>query len=572
MVGLRRGQRDGDELSPTDERLLLEQQVDKLREEIDLKGRAVCSGWDAAAAADERLEVEVCRAFTKGREEGVEEHLAEMLSLNKSIELKEERISLMLVREGDMLRLVREAEKRELRAVEEGQRARIEALEAMAIIGASPGARGMVCEEEYAAVQDCLHDAHLEIVQLSEQCGGLFSSLAVSRQKIDVMVQLKSAMEAHTEANAKAKAASVCSEPVKATMTSAIEGLIAALKTTLSKGTVMWKNNRRDECYEVYSRACDEALPLLHTAATRSPLQEGIQQGRRLSLGRQKKEKEKGCTALKKALERLLFDLLQPHIRDAEENAGAERKSDLDELPVLLIEDASAVSGLLNQLDLLNRQEAAISTSCDARSLENPGATFEETALTGSGSEVLYPALSAPSTLLTRTVAAEARVNVLKRQVVDMAREKMARDDEAFELSMASCVAGPAGGSKGEAVAPESRQRPGVRSTSTVSPAEMRKLQRRVRELEAQIALGAQVQGPIRGQSEAPAAGDRTLLKKMKDMQSTHTREVMAIEGRAQRMELELIELRVASASQPLIVADRDQLRVQVRGPALSQY
>jgi hypothetical protein len=581
MVGLRRDGRDGEgdgdgggeETPPTDDTSHLRQQLVRLREDIVLMGRAVDAGWDAAAAADRRLETEVHAAHRNGREEGMEDYLKKMRSLNESIELKEERITLMLVREGDMQQLVKEAKKGELRAVEEGHRTRSEALEAIAILGGSPGTRGGVSEEEHDAVENSLNDAHLEVVRLAEQCDGLLSSLKISRQKNDVMVQLNAALKTQAKANVKVEAkANVAAEGagiLKVPIVSGMEEQIAALKASLSKGTVMWKNNRKDDCFEIYAKACDDALPLLHSAAARNSLLDGVQLGRAQSMGGQKKER--GCAVLKKTLERLLYDLLQPPIQSAEEEEETGKYFDQDHQ--LQIDEDPSIASALSQLDQLSRQEAANQIYCESRSIGGLRPSFAEPLLIGveDGDGAFSSAQrlpSVPSTLLTRAVNAEARVQVLKRQILDMAREKLARDDEAFELSVVSSMpvfgsVSSVEGSKGEALGLESAQPPSLmsRGITFVNPAEMRKLQRRVRELEAQVT--AEAQGPPRGQPEAPsAAGDKKLLRKMKDLQTAHTREVIALEGRAQRAE---IELQATSASLSLLVADRDQLRRKVR-------
>jgi hypothetical protein len=585
MFGSRSAGREeeGVETTPTDDISHLRQQLDRLREEIVLKGRAVAAGWDAAAAADGRLETEVLAAHRKGKEEGMEDHLKKMRSLNESIELKEERITRMLVREGDMQQMLKEAKRCELWAVEEGQRTRSEALEAMAILWTSPGTRGGVSEEEHDAVHNSLNDAHLEIVRLAEQCDGLFSSLKISRQKNDVMVQLTRAMKNQANENPKEKIkakvkATAGSEGAglsKVPMAPGMEEHIAALKSSLAKGKVMWKNNKKDECFEIYAKTCEDALPHLHSAAARASLLEGVQLGRAQSMGGQKKER--GCAALKKSLERLLFDLLQSPTHSAEEEEEeTERNLNLDQQ--LQTDEDPSIASALSQLDQLDRQEAANQTYCESRGIGGPSPSSEEPLWTGDGGGdgrgTLSPALrvsSVPSTLLTRAVDAEARVHVLQRQILDMAREKLARDDEAFELSAASSrpVSGSVSavvGSKEEAVGLESTQPPPLRSRTIayVNPAEMRKLQRRVRELEAQIT--AEAQGPQTDRSEAPsAAGVKKLLRKMKDLQTAHARDVVALEGRAQRAE---IELQATSASLPLLVADRDQLRTKVRDPA----
>jgi chromosome segregation ATPase len=93
-------------LDVKDEKVLLKGQISKQREQIILKAKAATAGWDAAAHSDERLDVEVERAFKKGFAEERQQHIEEMKALNAAIEVKEVRVTELLVAMAEMERKV----------------------------------------------------------------------------------------------------------------------------------------------------------------------------------------------------------------------------------------------------------------------------------------------------------------------------------------------------------------------------------------------------------------------------------------------------------------------------------
>jgi hypothetical protein len=93
-------------LDVKDEKVLLKGQISKQREQIILKAKAATAGWDAAAHSDERLDVEVERAFKKGFAEERQQHVEEMKALNAAIEVKENRVTELLVAMAEMERKV----------------------------------------------------------------------------------------------------------------------------------------------------------------------------------------------------------------------------------------------------------------------------------------------------------------------------------------------------------------------------------------------------------------------------------------------------------------------------------
>ena len=104
--------REKDKTSPESENAKLKAQIAKQREEIVLKSKAATAGWDAAASADERLDLDVERAYRRGTDESSLQHVQDMKDMNKSLESKETKITDMLVNLNAMDKRVREAEER----------------------------------------------------------------------------------------------------------------------------------------------------------------------------------------------------------------------------------------------------------------------------------------------------------------------------------------------------------------------------------------------------------------------------------------------------------------------------
>jgi hypothetical protein len=94
---------------------------------------------NAAAASDERLDLDVDKAYRKGRDESVKQHSDDMRALNASLEIKETRITDIMVNINVMEKKVRDAEDRERKAVEAGRLAWEEAQEAIATFGTGEG-------------------------------------------------------------------------------------------------------------------------------------------------------------------------------------------------------------------------------------------------------------------------------------------------------------------------------------------------------------------------------------------------------------------------------------------------
>ena len=94
-----------------------------------------------------------------------------------------------------------------------------------------------------------------------------------------------------------------------------------------------------------------------------------------------------------------------------------------------------------------------------------------------------------------------------------------------------------------------------------IHPAEMRKLVRRVKELEGQIASGSGQSTTGNTDKKSSIVAEKAQQRMLKEMESAHRKEKAALEGRVLKAET---ALEASGASLPLIMAERDQLRAQV--------
>jgi hypothetical protein len=337
-----------------------------------------------------------------------------MKALNASLEIKETRITDIMVNIITMEKKVRDAEDRERKAVEAGRLAWEEAQEAIATFGSGEGG-GAGAERDIEAARDQLDAAQEELVILSGKCDELVTSLDIARQKGELLEQLV----ANSQANAKA-----AQQQTSAALTRSgggaggdVNGLLMTIKDCITKGAVLTKSNRKDACFDLYAKTCDDLILLVCTPALRTLLQEGTQQGRAQSMGGTKKER--GTVVLKKTLDRLMTDLQQPETRRMEE----EMKRDLTQQVLEAGEDA-LISGLNDQLAILVRQEKTIAQRETKEERKDVNGLVAESNVASESSLVESLPVGNSSSLLQRAKRAEEKVETLKNLLAAMAKDK----------------------------------------------------------------------------------------------------------------------------------------------------
>ncbi len=188
-----RDKREMQTLNPTEEKMVLKGQINKQRDAIILKSKAATAGWDAAANADEKLDVEVLRAYKKGAAEEREQHKGDLTALNVAIEEKETRITQLIVSIGEMEKRVQQsdAEMAAMRGTVDAMR--LEVADTVASLSSfSGGGRGggedgeLVfgpTTQELESAREELDAAQDELVAMTEKCERLEADLDVCRKK-----------------------------------------------------------------------------------------------------------------------------------------------------------------------------------------------------------------------------------------------------------------------------------------------------------------------------------------------------------------------------------------------------
>jgi DNA repair exonuclease SbcCD ATPase subunit len=211
-------------------------------------------------------------------------------------------------------------------------------------------------------------------------------------------------------------------------------------------------------------------------------------------------------------------------------------------------------NNLQSQLAILDRQrQILVNTRANAAQGADAG---DETNENQVGSES-----ASASSILKRAKAAEAKVDMLKRQLIQALQANNAGGSPGAvgesagepQVDAAGAAIGAAG-AKGKVVAP-TRGRGG----GGADPAEVRKMQRQIKELETRL-QAAESGGGI--DKKAAAAAEKAQAKKLKDLENSFRKEKAALESRAIKAEG---ALEAAAASLPLITEERDALRAKVK-------
>ena len=171
-------------LNPSDEKTILKDTVAKQREDIIMKSKAATAGWDAAASADKRLDIDVEKAYQKGLTEAANRHSLAMSALNESIEKKETRITELLVSLAAAERSRKELEDQLAEAKEQAAAA------SRGFGGYTEEGELEVSPYELQEARDNLDLAHEEVADLSTRLEHLQASLDLANKKISLYDKL----------------------------------------------------------------------------------------------------------------------------------------------------------------------------------------------------------------------------------------------------------------------------------------------------------------------------------------------------------------------------------------------
>eukprot|EP00600_Ochromonadales_sp_CCMP1393_P009763 CAMPEP_0174963216 /NCGR_PEP_ID=MMETSP0004_2-20121128/5205_1 /TAXON_ID=420556 /ORGANISM="Ochromonas sp., Strain CCMP1393" /LENGTH=1919 /DNA_ID=CAMNT_0016211813 /DNA_START=58 /DNA_END=5817 /DNA_ORIENTATION=- len=580
-----RDEREQKALEPKDEKFALKGQITKQREQIILKSKAATAGWDAAAHSDERLDVETEKAYKRGLAEERDKHTENMEALNAAIEVKEARITELMVSVSEMEKKVMDGDERVKEMTQQTEAMKLEVVDTIANLsqmaassGGGSGGGGEVDADgepilgptnaELEAAREELDSAQDELVSLMERCEKLDADLELARKKNRVYEQLAAITGIDKEGIAAQKAkqtmkgsggAGGASGGKKSVVTYDIKDVINLVKKSIVKGTGLWKSNRKDDCYDLYLEVCHDCYGRLLTNDLRNPLSDAINNGKTLGL----QNKQRGAVVLRKALDKLLADAEKPNFHKAEEEEAAKLKEEAAaEKEEVEAQSGDQVHALVDELEQIENSFLEQGYTKES----NPSNSSSDGTTQGTPREG-----DSAASLRTRAKNAEALVTSLKKQLATVmaaaAANASSNQEQAAEPSAGAAASGrataAAGTSRGAGGASSSRSGRG----GGADPAEVRKLNRTIKELENKLKVanasggsGGGGGGGSGGDVKALQKNEKLMQKKLKDLETTHKRETKSIEMRATKAENALQKI---ESSHGTVVTERDKLKAE---------
>eukprot|EP01039_Chlorochromonas_danica_P003382 gene3382-3707_t len=559
-----RDQRELVKLNPTEEKSQLKTTINKQRDQIVLKSKAATAGWDAAAKADEKMEIEIERAYLKGMKEEREQHKKDLEAVNQALEKKEQRITelLVLIASKEKEVLQSNADQTNMKAQMEAMKLEVaDAISAIqAVAAAGGGEDGEVVlppsHAELEAARDQLDSAQEEVVHLLERCDRLEAELEVSRRRNLLFERLATLTGLD---QGKTLSTATTEKKKKDLSLYDVNGVMANIKKVIVKCTNLWKSNRKDECFDLYLEACVSSLEGLLSEDLVRPLRESVEHGKSQGL----QNKQRGAVVLRKALDKVLVDLGQTTVRQAEEEAV--RRLREGEAASLQIREANQSSMIADAVQQLQALDDSLLEQGYTKEKNPTNTNMEEVAAAGGGGV----GGAGGASLLQRARAAESQVEALKKQLAALITATAPAPDPVLSASSE----GGAGAGGGAVVAAAGGGEVVVAGRNAgrgggADPAEVRRLNRKIKELEGQLKTlassggggGGGGGGASSAEVKALQANEKTLQKKLKDQETSFKRESKALEMRATKAENALQKIQAGHSA---LVSERDTLKAE---------
>jgi hypothetical protein len=581
-------------LNTNDEKFQLKNQINKQRDQIIMKAKAATAGWDAAASADEKVDIEIHKAYQRGLKEEKEKHKNDLDSVHQSLETKETRITELLVEVAEMQRKVVtvDSEKKEMLQQIESLKFEvadaITGIQSIAMAGRGGGGGGEVGEDgemvippsqaELDSAREQLDLAQEELVNLMERCDKLEAEVEIARRKNRIFERLGNLTGLTAGKAASIGGGKTGSGSGTGGMLSTdysrydVDTLINSIKRAITKGTNLWKSNRKDECYDVYLDVCIEATQRLYTEELVKPVRDAIENGKVLGAA----NKQRGAVVFRKALDKLLTDTAQPTIRKNEEDVIANLKA----RQTATIEEQDGnnnemVSDLMNQLENLENSFLEQGYTKE-KNPSNSNSTGEAKASPRAGMNQEAEGEGANgSSLLQRAKVAESQVISLRKQLAAVLSATAANNNNTMNQGGTVGGGGGGGGDIGKRPGTTSQGRQVAKAivasaqsgSSSTDGAEARRLNRKIKELEEKLKKANESGGSGGGVGSAGAAeikamqlAEKQLQKKLKDQETALKRESKQLEMRAVKAENALSKIQ---GTYNAITQERDTLKTE---------
>lgn len=310
-------------LNDKEEKQLLKTQIGKQRDELVMKSKAATAGWDAAANADEKLEKDVEKAYYKGYNEGRYQNTHDIQALHQAIELKENRLTELVLQINELEGKVRLAEIQSEQYRNDLNLAKQETADTVLLFNQirenlrpattsdlndriAPGPQRAVdaimsedtaidsqshrssnellpqdkklilapSSQEYESLKGLLDQSQEEVVELHDKMEHFYEKIKLYEQKMTLYDQMLSlerqrfnrvSKVSHIHLNTSpAKSVShMHSSPMRQDVDQSHFDVISYIKTSQTKGNMLIKNNKKDECYELYIQMMESVLKRL---------------------------------------------------------------------------------------------------------------------------------------------------------------------------------------------------------------------------------------------------------------------------------------------------------------------
>jgi DNA repair exonuclease SbcCD ATPase subunit len=501
-----RDERDAQKVDQVEEVQALQNQISKQRNEIVSKSKAATAGWDAAADTEEKYEIDVKKAYKKGIEEGKQKSKDQVDALTIEIEEKEYRIT-------ELLESVSEAEQKAAQAAVDMQEAinnaNVAIEEAMANGGG--GGRKRVGDSEddnddddddgdkadnamYKELQADFEAGQEEIATLCTQVENLQKSLEIANQKSDILEKLLAQSQSDM-----ANAPAVSGGPA-----ASIEELVDKVKKATDTGTKLWKDNKKDDCCDLYEKVSQEIVSTNCQQNLLDTLTSALDSAKGQS-------KRRGAVILRKGLDNFLAEAEKIHSSLASmlsPGAGGG------------VANMESHEALLNQLKSLQDQAVA------QKAVEKKGdaASSSEAGSGGGGNAVL----------VKRAKAAEDKVKTLQKELA------------------AAKKAAPKGGKTAAG---------GSGKGSAEDAKEIKSLNKQIKDLEKQLNSGGGGGGGGAKDKIALANQEKKFKKEMKEVETANRKEKASLEKELAGVTTELEKV---TGTCNAAVEERDRLRIRV--------
>lgn len=587
-------ERDAQELAKlntNEEKAQLRIKLNKQRDEIILKSKAVTAGWDAAAKADERVEVEVEKAYYRGFQEGKEQHTDDMKSLNDAIELKENRLTELVVKLNEMESRVREADLSSEKYRQEAENAKKETSDTISMFmslqeSMQSNSKSETTDEvvightndEFESLQSTLDKAHDEIISITDRYDQLSQKLELSEQRVSTYVRLLSLERQRlTDTLSKVESKQNTNSTVSLSkMSKELEDVINLIQATIQQGSALWKNNKREECFDLYLQAHDNLAKKL---SNYRDLQEIVQSKAKLARSQvqaKPRDKPRAVEVLKQSMDKVVKSIVEKYgtssvVSDTlvvTQNQQFPRNEVSDSLLTEIRELETQVAVLEKLYDpktASKTEDSQINVEDEMKPPidEVPTATDVETPLVsldlpvGNESQPpaevpLSPVTEAPiisdeaskmTSILQRAKDAEEMVEKLKKQIAVILSTKTDDAEDSTKLTNANPTTS--------------------RREKMMEAAEIRKLQKKIRELELQVQhFKSQVSsGNAVTDKKALLATEKQYQRKLKDLESQSKKDIQILESKNIRLEK---SLETTNMMLDPITKERDLLRAKV--------